>query len=71
MLQVVFSHVDGIFEYYPINLSVSGWKYTNVANYFIPCNAMVCSIIAINVSVSGWYIQMLQIIFPMQCSGIF
>ena len=33
-----------------MNVSVCGWEYTNVANYIFPCNAMVCSIIAINVS---------------------
>ena len=33
-----------------MNVSVWGWEYTIVANYIFPCNAMVCSIIAINVS---------------------
>ena len=46
-----------------MNVSVCGWEYTIVANYIFPCNAMVCSIIAIDISISGWYIQMLQIIF--------
>ena len=35
MLQVVFSHVNGIFEYCPINVSVSGWEDTNAVQWFV------------------------------------
>ena len=47
------------------NKFISLWQlYTNDANYIFPCNATASSdIIPINVSVSGWYIKMSQIIF--------
>ena len=47
---------------------VSIYKYCKL---FFPCSAVASSnIIPINASVSGWYIEMLQIIFPIQLNFV-